>query len=178
MFQEGALINQTTNSPKKCFQCGLRNFANANECARCQSDLSLSLNPANQKTPGRGNSAELDRSRFSFAWILAAAAAMLLALGFFYVRQGLSGTPDVAGEAPVAQAPGQTEAAQPGQSAVEQDSQSEAAATQMLANLKRFQDATEKGMDYDEYDQKLNGLKSDLNDTLPSFVRHGSSDEI
>src|SRR5205807_5782605 len=67
---------------------------------------------------------------------------------------------------------------QPRQNAVEQNSQSEAAATKIVAELKRFQDATESGVDYTEYDKKLNSLKTNLNNTLPSFVRHNPSDEI
>lgn len=178
MFQKAATINHATDSSKKCFHCGLRNFADTNQCKRCKSDLSLPLNVAKNDKQMRGNSGELGRSTFSFAWILAALVVVLLGLVLFYMRQGSHGTPEVGGEAVVAQTPVTPDAEQPGQNAVEQNSQSEAAATQIVGELKRFQDATESGMDYNEYDNKLNSLKTDLNNTLPSFVRHNPSDEI
>jgi hypothetical protein len=124
----------------------------------------------------RGNSGELGRSTFSFAWILAALAVVLLGLVLFYMRQGPQDLPELRGEAPVAQTPADAE--QPGEKAVEQDSRSEAAATEIVAELKRFHDATESVKDFSEYDKRLNSLKTDLNKTLPSFVRHDPSDEI
>ena len=124
-----------------------------------------------------GNAAELGRSTFSFAWILAALVVVLLGLVVLYMRQGPQGTPEAGGEAAVVQTPVTPDAEQRGENAVEQNSQSEAAATQIVAELKRFQDATERGMDYDQYDKELNSLKTDLNTRLPSFVRHDPSDE-
>ena len=125
----------------------------------------------------QGNSAELGRSTFSFAWILAALVVVLLGLVVLYMRQVPEGTPEVGGEAAAVQTPVTPDAEQPGENGVEHNSQSEAAATQIVAELKRFQDATERGMDYDQYDKELNSLKTDLNTTLPSFVRHDPSDE-
>lgn len=123
------------------------------------------------------NSGELGRSTFNFSWILAALVVALLGLVLFYMRQGPQETPDAGSEAAVVQTPATPNTEQPGENALEQNSQSEAAATRIVAELKRFQDATERGMDYNEYDKKLNSLKTDLNTTLPSFVRHDPSDE-
>ena len=124
----------------------------------------------------RSNSAEVGRSSFSFTWITAL-VVVLLGLVFFYMRQRPLGAPEVGREAVVAQTLVTREAEQPEQNAIEQNSQSEAAATQIVTDLKRFQDATESGIDYNEYDKKLNSLKTDLDNTLPSFVRHDPSDE-
>lgn len=177
MFQKAATINHATESSKKCPHCGLRNFADTNQCRRCKSDFSLPLNVAKDDNLS-GNSGELGRSTFSFAWILAALAVVSLGLVLFYMRQGPQGTPELRGEAAVAPTPATPDAEQPGEKAVEENSRSEAAATQIVAELKRFHDATERAMDYNEYDSKLNSLKNDLNKTLPSFVRHDPSDEI
>ncbi len=125
----------------------------------------------------RGNSAEFGQSSFSFTWSLGALAVVLLGLVFFYMRQGPQGPPEVRSEAVVAQPLVTQDAEQPEQNALEQNSQSQAAATQIVIELKRFQDAAESGMNYDEYEKKLNSLKTDLNNTLPSFVRHDPSDE-
>jgi hypothetical protein len=125
-----------------------------------------------------GNSGELGRSTFSFAWILAALVVLLVGLVVFNMRQGPQGTPEVGGEAVVAQTSVTSEAPQPGPNAAEQNSQSEAAATQIVAELKRFQAITESGgMDYNEYVKRLNSLKTDLNNTLPSFVSQNPSGE-
>ena len=101
-----------------------------------------------------------------------------MGLVLFYMRQGPQGTPEVGGEAVVAQTPVMPDAEQSGENAVEQNSQSDATATQIVAELKRFQDITESGMDYNDYDKKLNSLMTNLNNTLPSFVRHNPNDEI
>lgn len=125
----------------------------------------------------RPDSAESHRSKFGFPWILALLVVALFALVFFYMRQGSQETHEVTETvlAPTSDTPAIEQSRQVG---VEQDSKSEAAATQILTDLKRFQDAAEGGMDYDEYDRKLNSLKTDLNNTLSSFVRHNPNDEI
>jgi len=173
MIQKAATINNATASTKKCFHCGLTNFAQTDRCKRCKSDLSLPLKVRKNDKRMPSNSAEVGRSSFSFTWILASVVVVLLGLVFFYMRQA----PEVGLEAVVAQTLVTRDAEQPEQNAVEQNSQSEAAATQIVTDLKRFQDATESGIDYNEYDKKLSSLKSDLNNTLPSFVRHDASDE-
>ena len=180
MFQKAATIDHATDSSKKCFHCGLRNFADRKQCRRCKADLSLPLNAAKNDKQMRGNSGELGRSRFSHAWILGALVVVLLGLVVFYMRHSLhgsQGTQVTEGEAVVAQTSAGTDAQQSGQDAVEQNAQNEAAATQIVAELKRFQDITESGIDYNEYDKRLNNLKTDLNSRLPSFVRHNPSDE-
>lgn len=123
-------------------------------------------------------SGELGRSTFGFAWVIAALVVVLLGLVLFYMRQDPQGRPDVGGEVVVAQTPVTSDAEQPEQNAVEQNSQSEAAATQVLTELKRFQDAAESGTDYNEYDKRLNSLKADFNKMMPSFVRQNPGDEI
>jgi ribosomal protein L40E len=178
VFQKTATINHATESSKKCLHCGLRNFAETSQCRRCKSDFSLPLNVAKNDNQMRSNSGELGRSTFSFAWILAAVAVVFLGLVLFYMRGGPQGTPELKSEAAVAPTATTPDAEQPGEKAVEQNSQSEAAATEIVAELKRFHDATDSVKDYNEYDKKLNSLKTDLNKTLPSFVRHDPSDEI
>jgi len=177
VLQKAATSNHATEPAKKCSHCGLRVFADTKQCRRCKSDLSLPLNVTRNDKQMHGNAAELGRSTFSFAWILAALVVVLLGLVVLYMRQGPQGTPEAGGEAAVVQTPVTPDAEQRGENAVEQNSQSEAAATQIVAELKRFQDATERGMDYDQYDKELNSLKTDLNTRLPSFVRHDPSDE-
>lgn len=93
------------------------------------------------------------------------------------MRQAPQGTSEPGSEAVVAETPATPDAEQPGQSADEQKSQSEAAVKQIVTNLKRFQDTTESGMDFNEYEKQLNSLKTNLNTTLPSFVRHLPADE-
>jgi len=125
----------------------------------------------------RNDSGEFGRQTFRFAWILAALVVVLSAVILLNMRQAPQATSEVGSEAAVAQAPVTANPEQPGLNAVDQNSQSEAAATQIVIDLKHFQDATESGMDYDEYDKKLNSLKTNLKATLPSFVRHDPSDE-
>ena len=176
MLQKAAKTNPAPESSKKCPQCGLRNFANRNRCKRCKSDLSLALNVTRDDND-IPDSDELGRSTFSIAWILAALVVVLLGLVVFYMRHGSQGTTEVGSEAAVVETPVASDQKQPGTNVVETNSQSEAAATQIIAELKRFQDATERGMEYSEYDKQLSSLKTDLDSTLPSFVRHDSSDE-
>jgi hypothetical protein len=133
--------------------------------------------PKNDK-PTSADAGELGRSTFSFPWILAALVVVLLGLALFYMRQDPQVTAEAGSEAAVMPNPVAPDADRPGENALEQNSQSEAAATRIVAELKRFQDATERGMAYTEYDKQLNSLKTDLNTTLPSFVRHDASDEI
>lgn len=175
VFQKAATINHATDF-SKCFHCGLRNFVDTNQCRRCKSDLSLPLNGAKNDKQTRDDSGELGRSTVSLAWIFAAVVALLLGLVLLYMRQGPQKTPGAISEAGVAQ-PATAEAKQPGQDPAEQNSRSVAVATHVLAELKRFQDATESGMGYNEYDEKLTHLKADLNNALPAFVRHDPSDE-
>lgn len=178
MVQAAAAINQTIGSSKKCPQCGIRNFADTKECKRCKSDLSLPLVVAKNDKQTRVSSVEVERSRLNFVWVLAALVVVLSGLVLFFMRQGSPGTPAAPANAVVAQDSVALDGEEPAQSVVEQNSQSEAAAAQIVTDLKRFQDATEHKMDFDEYEKKLNNLKTAMNDTLPSFVRQEPSDEI
>jgi len=117
------------------------------------------------------------RSTFNSAWILAALAVVLLGVVVLYMRQGPPVTTEAASEAAAVETPATPDAKQPVENAAEQNSQSEAAASQILAELKRFQDATERGMEYAEYQKGLESLKNDLNTALPSFVSHDPNDE-
>ena len=176
VLKETASINNASDSSKKCPGCGLRNFAGANKCKRCKSDLSAPLKVTKNEKRVPSDTVESDRSSYSFVWIGAVLVVVSLGLVFFYMKQGPQETPEPGSEAVVAQASAAPDAEQPVQSAAEQNAQSEAVAKQIVTNLKHFQDATET-TDFKEYQKKLDSLRSDLNNTLPSFVRHLPSDE-
>ena len=144
---------------------------------RCKSSLSEPLKvDVNDKKVGK-DSAGLDRSKLRFAAIITAIVIISLAALVFYLRHVPQGPPDVAAaEDIVAQKP-VASAAEPAPDAVDQTAQSESAGKQIITNLKRFQDITESGIDYIEYDKRLTKLRNDLNETLPSFVRHEPGDE-
>ncbi len=121
-------------------------------------------------------SGEFGRSKISFVLICAALLAVLLVLVLFYVRQSPQATSEAVSQVGLAQpAPQQVE--QPGQDHAQTARQSEEAARRVLAGLEHFQDATERSMSYDEYDEMLTRLKADLNNTLPTFVSHNPSDD-
>ena len=164
MFQKASVTNHTTNSFKKCPRCKLINFADRTLCTRCKSDLALPMTVAKNARPTRNAS------------ILAALVVVLFGLVVFYMHEGPEGTPDLKTEAIVAPAPAPSAEKQE-QTATEQNAQSEDAAARIVISLKDFQDATESGMDFDEYDKKLNSLETDLNSTLTLFVRHEPGDE-
>jgi cytoskeletal protein RodZ len=177
VLKETASINNASDSSKKCPGCGLRNFAGANKCKRCKSDLSAPLKlTKNEKRIGAAP-AEPDRSRSSLAWIFAVLVVVSLGVVFFFMRQAPQETPEPVTEAVVAPPSVAPVAEEPAQSEAEQNSQSEEVAKQIVTNLKSFQDATESGMDFKEYQQKLNSLRSDLKNALPSFDRHTPGDE-
>jgi uncharacterized protein (TIGR02588 family) len=115
--------------------------------------------------------------KFSSAVILIAVLVVLSALVFVLTRQRPPAASVVAAEASIAQDAHTAASALAVQPIVEQGPQSEAAAVKVLADLKHFQAAVESDIDYNTYEKKLNGLKSSLNETLPSFVRHEASDE-
>jgi len=176
VLKETASINNASDSSKKCPGCGLRNFAGANKCKRCKSDLSAPFKVTKTEKRVPADSAQSERSSYSFVWIGAVLVVVALGLVFFYMKQGPQETPEPGSAAVVAQTSAAPDAEQPVQSEAEQNSQSEAAAKQIVTNLKHFQDATEN-MDFKEYQKKLDSLRSDLNSTLPTFVRHLPSDE-
>ena len=178
MLKTTATINDAAESSKKCSQCGLRNFANRKKCKRCKTDLSSPLNVTKEDSAIQGSSGELGRSTFTLAWILAVLVVVLLGLFVLYIRQGPQATAaEASSDAGVTQNAVAPDAEQPAENAAEKNAQSEAAANQILVELKRFQDATERGMKYDEYEKGLESLKNDLNTELPSFISHNPSDE-
>lgn len=59
---------------------------------------------------------------------------------------------------------------QPQADSAQQNPQSEEAAREVLAELKRFQGATESSMGYDEYDEMLNHLKAVSDNAVPAFA--------
>ena len=135
------------------------------------------MNLAKKDKLTEGDFGEFNRPAFSVAWIFVALVVALLGVIFFYMRQAPQGTPELASDVAVAQTPVTPDADQPEQNAAEQNSQSETATTQIVTNLKRFQDATESGLQFSEYERRLSSLRTDVNNTLPSFVRHNPSDE-
>ncbi len=127
------------------------------------------------------HSGELGQFKVSFVLTLAVAVAILLVLLLFYFRQNPQTTQAATQAAPnetgVAQPPPPQQSEAPVQDLAQTNRQSEEAAKRVLAGIKRFQGATESSMSYEEYDDMLTRLKADLNDTLPTFVRHNPSDE-
>ncbi len=127
------------------------------------------------------HSGELGQFKVSFVLTLAVAVAILLVLLLFYFRQNPQTTQAATQAAPnetgVAQPPPPPQSEAPVQDLAQTNRQSEEAAKRVLAGIKRFQGATESSMSYEEYDDMLTRLKADLNDTLPTFVRHNPSDE-
>ena len=120
------------------------------------------------------NSGEPRQFKISRILILSAALVVLLVLLLFYFRQDPQGTQAALSDTAVVQ-PAPSE--QPAQAVAPQDPQSLESARQVLIGLKRLRDATERNISYEEYDEMLTSLKADLNSTLPTFVRHGESDE-
>lgn len=121
-------------------------------------------------------SGELGQFKVSFVLTLAVAVAISLALLLFYFRQAPQVTQAAPNDTGVAQ-PAAPQSEAPVQDLAQTNRQSEEAAKRVLEGLKRFQGATESSMSYDEYDEMLTRLKTDLNDALPTFVRHSPSDE-
>ena len=180
MSQKAAAIFQAVKFSKKCPDCGLKNFPDADQCKRCEADLSRRSTGTKVIKQISDNSGRRRQPRVRRVLIFAGSLAMLFALVLFYasqVPQGASQVPQGAQEAisevPVAQAETSESAPDPAQ----QEAQSQRSATQVLSGLKHFQSATQSNMTYDQYDQMLSQLKNDLNSTLPSFVRHNPSDE-
>lgn len=169
MSQIPVIVNHAAESSKKCFHCGLRNFADQTRCTRCKYDLSLPLTEPRNNDQVPDNAGEFGRLKVSVVLIFA--AVLLLGLALLYFRQDPQGTPVAASEAGVGQ-PATQQAEQTGQVIAQENAQSQAAAKHVLSGLKRFQGATEGSMSYEEYDEMLTRLKADLNNTLPSFVDH------
>src|SRR2546423_465274 len=120
------------------------------------------------------NSGEPGQFKTSRVLILSSALVVLSVLLLFYFRQDPQGTQASLSDPAVVQP---TPSEQPAQEVAPNDPQSQESAKQVLIALKRFQDATERNMTYEEYDEMLIRLNADLNNTLPTFVRHEPDDE-
>jgi hypothetical protein len=94
----------------------------------------------------------------------------------FYMRQGPQPAPEALNQSVVTQ-PAILQPQAEAKESLQQNQQSTEAASKVLANLKHFQEATENDLSYDEYEQMLNQLNSDLNNTLPAFVGFSPGDE-
>jgi len=176
MSQKTAAIAQAVKFSKLCSECGLRNFADADRCRRCESDLSrrrsIRAREVKQIPVDAGEPGSFKARRV----LTLAVPIILFLLIFFYVRQGFQETQANPSEVEVAQTvPPQPQ--QPGENSAPENAQSPEAAKEVLAGLKRFQGASQNKMSYEEYDQMLTQLKADVNDMLPTFVRHSPSDE-
>jgi hypothetical protein len=127
------------------------------------------------------HSREIGQFKVSFVLTLGVAVAILLVLLLFYFRQDPQATQAASQAAPndtgVVQPPPPPQPEALAQDLAQTNRQSEEAGKRVLEGLKRLQGATESSMSYDEYDAMLTRLKADLNDTLPTFVRHNPSDE-
>ena len=186
MSEKTAAANQAVKFSKKCFECGLSNFVEAKVCRRCESDLSRRSTGSKKVTPVPANTGEVRQFKAGRVLIFAAALVVSSVLLLSYVRQAPpgpgpgTGTGSVPGEAEdLAKSAKQSE--QPVQNAAIGNAPSEEPAKQVLAGLRHFQehfqDTPKNSMTYEEYDQMLTNLKADLNDALPTFVRHSPSDE-
>jgi ribosomal protein L40E len=185
MSEKTAAADQAVKFSKKCSECGLNNFVDAKVCRRCESDLSRRSTGPKKVTPVPAGTGEVHHFKAGRVLIFAAALVVSSVLLLSYVRQAPPGsgtgseTGSVPGEADIAKSAKPSE--QPAQNATAEDAQSEAPAKQVLAGLRHFQehfqDTPKSSMTYEEYDQMLTHLKADLNDTLPTFVRHSPSDE-
>jgi len=171
--QEPTIINPNIASAKKCSRCGLMNFTERTQCARCGQELSpligeLKSTPTVLDDPGDG-------SRLKVGVIVVFVAVLLGGLFWLYILKD-QGTPDPVAETAVVQP-----APEPVQQAAEIPAQntpeSRDAAKQVLTGLKRFERDTNLSMTFEEYEAMLNRLRADLNSKLPEFVDHNPSDE-
>ena len=169
MSQKATIVDHQSASSKKCSHCGLRNFADTNQCKRCKSDLALSLTmvETGEQVPDSTN--EFGRSRVSIAVICSAGLALLFCLVFFYTKQDPPPTPEAVVETVIAEA-AMSPAEQPHEDPPKQIPPREEATQDVLAELKRFQGATESNMGYDKYDEMLTQLQAVVDNALPAFA--------
>ena len=176
MSQKTAAIDQAVKFSKKCYGCGLRNFPDAELCRRCDSELSRGSTGAREFRHVRIESGAPAQPRVRSLLILATSLVVLFAVVMFYVRQDLQEAIAALREAVVAQ-PSTAEVEISGEDPAYQDARSLKSATQILAELKRFQVTTQNRMTYEEYDEMLVHLEAEMNSTLPAFARHEPDDE-
>jgi len=115
------------------------------------------------------NPNEFGRSKVSYAVICTAGLALLVSLVFFYMKQDQPPTPVAVTEASVAQV-AVPQAEQPQEQPAQHNFRSEEAAREVLAELKRFQGATESSMGYDEYDEMLVHVTAVLDKAVPALT--------
>jgi len=176
MSQKTAAIDQAVKFSKKCPECGLRNFPDAERCRRCDSELSRGSTGTREFRHVRIESGAPAQPRVRSLLILATSLVVLFAVVMFYVRRDLQGAIAALREAVVAQ-PSTAEVEISGEDPAYQDARSLKSAGRILAELKRFRVTTQNSMTYDEYDEMLVHLEADLNSTLPAFARHEPDDE-
>ena len=175
MSEKTAAADQVVKFSRKCSECGLRNFIDAKVCRRCESDLSRRSTAAKKTKPAPVDAVEVHQSKAGRVVILVAALAILSGLAVFYGRQVPQATEPVVGKVDTEQSAQATE--QPVEDATTEEAKSEESAKEVLAGLKHFQETPKTDMTFEEYEQMLAHLRADLNNTLPSFVRHAPSDE-
>jgi len=179
--EKTAAADQVVKFSRKCSECGLRNFIDAKVCRRCEADLSRRSAGAKKiKQQVQVEAIEPRQPKPGRVVILVAALAILSGLVLFYGRQAPQLIEPVAGKVDLEQS-AQPSEGEPVQDAATEEAKSEESAKHVLVGLRHFQehfqDAPKSSMSYEEYDQMLTNLKSDLNTTLPTFVRHDPSDE-
>jgi hypothetical protein len=123
------------------------------------------------------NSVEPRQSKVSGILIIVAAASICLILVLFYLRPDPQTQTDVSETRIAPPTTSQPAEQESNQDTARTDSKSQESQKQVLAELKHFQGATLSNMSYEEYEEKLTNLKADLNNTLPSFVRHEPDDD-
>ncbi len=170
MFRKITRVNKASNSSAKCLHCGLVNFADAQSCKRCQSDLSVRHNKQIRVSQRTGEGAR----RSPVALIMVAVIVVCSALAFSFLRQKPTNAEVVLSEPLLAEATGQETAPE---MTLEQEAASRAAPHNVVAALRNFQDLAEGETSYEMYESRLNNLKAELNHELPSFVFHHASDE-
>ncbi|HMJ26538.1 MAG TPA: hypothetical protein VK475_11940 [Pyrinomonadaceae bacterium] len=108
--------------------------------------------------------------------ILATALVLLSGVVLFYVRQDLQAAPDAASEVS-AVPPVTADAENAAPNSADDEAGTHESAKQVMARLKRFQMTAQPNMRYEDYDQMLNQLESDLNSVLPNMSSRKPSDQ-
>lgn len=175
MSEKMAAIDQAVKFSKKCPECGLRNFPGEEHCSRCDAELARGAKrSAKPKEIVEFEPADSKSSKARSLIVLATTLFILLGLVLFYARQNLPGTPEALGEVAVAQPDA---AIDPSEKRIEPHSLNQAPAKQLVARLKRFQGTAQLNMRFEDYDQMLNQLESDVNELLPGLVTYTPAEQ-
>lgn len=175
MSQETATITHAAGPSIRCLTCGLRNFADAEECRRCKANPSQPTIDAKDVKLLDEASEDASGSKFKYAWVLVLIAGGLLIAGLLYMWQ-TSPDPE-ADPLQSAAAPPAPVSERPGVDIAKENSRNQEVAMAILTETKRFQSAAEGEMTFEEYEEKLNKLRTELNNKLPEFSRQEESDE-